>query len=209
MRPSDRKWCAYFYKQYFKKIEYNPVIKTRDIDFLVNTKPKFSRSVDLEELLKPAGFEIEFFGNGYMKLESEELAIEFLAPEVGRSSDKPLPLPALKLNAQPLRHLQILWRNPIRIAVSGISVRLPHPADYSLQKLVIAVNRKKSDKAEKDRQSAIAVLDAIIENGEMKEFNKAVKYLSKKELKTAIDELRKAGRESIVTDSKIISPVPQ
>lgn len=191
-------WCAYFYKQYFKKVEYNPIIKTRDIDFLVNVRPKFSKQVDLEKLLKPIGFEIEFFGKGYMKLESEELVIEFLVPEIGRPSEKPLPLSALKLNAQPLRHLEILWRNPIKIAVSGIPVRLPHPADYLLQKLIIAGLRKKSDKAEKDRQSAFAVLDALIENNEFPEFHKATKYLSKKELGVVTKELQQVGRESIL-----------
>lgn len=192
-------WCSYFYKQYFSNVEYNPIIKTRDIDFLVNTRLKFSKSVDLEELLKPLGFEIEFFGNGYMKLESEELVVEFLVPEIGRSSDKPLSLPALKVNAQPLRHLDMLWRNPIRIAISGISVRLPHPVDYLLQKLVIAGRRKKSDKSEKDRQSAFAVLDAVVENDELPEFHKAIKYLSKKEFKTVISELEQAGRKGVLT----------
>lgn len=193
-------WCAYFYKRYFSKVEYNPIIKTRDMDFLVNARPRFSGSVDLEELLRPIGFEIEFFGRqGCMKLESEELAIEFLVPEIGRPHDKPLPLPALKLNAQPLRHLDILWRDPIGVEISGIHLRLPHPADYLLQKLVIAGRRKSSDKAEKDRQGAFAVLDAVIENGELPKLRKAANSLSKKELKTVVSELEKAGRENILT----------
>lgn len=191
-------WCAFFYKQYFSKVEFNPVIRTRDIDFLVKTNPKFPKSVDLEELLKPIGFEIEFFGKGYMKLESEELAIEFLVPEVGRPSGRPLPLPAIKLNAQPIRHLTILWRNPIQITLSGVQVKLPHPVDYLLQKLVIAKERKKADKAEKDRQSAFAVLDAIIENGELPEFHRAIKSLSKKELKTVSLELEKSNLKDVL-----------
>ncbi|MBF0107451.1 MAG: hypothetical protein HQM16_19250 [Deltaproteobacteria bacterium] len=192
-------WGAYFYKQYFSKTEYNPVIKTRDIDFLVNVRSKFSKSVDLEKLLEPLGFEIEFFGNGFMMLESEELAIEFLVPEIGRPKDGPMALPDIKLNAQPLRHLSILWRSPINITVSKIPVRLPHPVDYLLQKLVIAGLRKKSDKSEKDRQSAFEVLDAVIENGDLPELNKAVKCLSKKELKTVDKELRQAGRNRLLT----------
>ena len=193
-------WCAYFYKQYFSKIEYVPVIKTRDIDFLVNVRPRFPKSVDLEELLRPVGFEIEFLGNGQMKLESEELIVEFLAPELGRSADKPLSLPTIKFNAQPLRHLGILWRNPIMVMVSGLSIRLPHPVDYLLQKLVIAGRRKESDKTEKDRKSAFSVLDAVIENDELSELSHGMKYLSKKELKTVAEEFRRAGRESILLE---------
>jgi hypothetical protein len=186
-------WCSYFYKQYFSRVEYNPIIKTRDIDFLVKVRPKFPTPVDLEELLKPLGFEIEFFGQGYMKLESEELAIEFLVPEVGRPRDKPQPLPAIGLNAQPLRHLDILWRNPVKISISGVIVYLPHPTDYLLQKLIIAGRRKKSDKAEKDRRGAFTVLDAVIENDELTELNKATKKLSKKEFKIVTSELEQAG----------------
>lgn len=186
-------WCAYFYKFYFTKTDYNPVIKTRDIDFLVSTRPKFPKKVDLEELLKPLGFEIEFFGKGYMKLESDELAIEFLVPEVGRPAEKPLPLPDLKINAQPIRHLSILWCNPIKVKISGFNVMLPHPADYCVQKLVIASRRKKSEKAEKDRQSSLGVIDALIESGEKAEIAKAIKYLSRKETKAVHKELETAG----------------
>ncbi len=28
-------WCSYFYDQYFKGMIYEPIIKTRDLDFLV------------------------------------------------------------------------------------------------------------------------------------------------------------------------------
>lgn len=191
-------WCSYFYKQYFSKIEYDPVIKTRDIDFLVRTRPKFSKNVDLEELLRPIGFEAEFFGSGYIKLESEELAIEFLVPEVGRPSEKPLPLPALKLNAQPLRHLGMLWRNPVAVKISRICIRLPHPADYMLQKLVVAGMRKKSDKAEKDRQNAFVVFDAIVESDELPELHKAMEYLSHKERKAVVAEFKRAGRKDVL-----------
>lgn len=191
-------WCAYFYKFYFVKTDYNPVIKTRDIDFLVSTRPQFSKKVDLEALLKPLGFEIEFFGKGYMKLESDELAIEFLVPEVGRPAEKPLPLPDLKINAKPIRHLSILWRNPIKVKISELNVILPHPADYCIQKLVIASRRKKLEKAEKDRQSSLGVISALIESGEKAELVKAIKYLSKKEAEALYKELKTAGYPDIM-----------
>lgn len=165
---------------------------------IFSSRPTFSKSVDLEALLHPIGFEIEFFGHGYMKLESEELAIEFLAPEIGRPRDTPLPLPAIKLNAQPLRHLQMLWRQPIALTVSGIRIHLPHPADYALQKLIIAEKRKNPDKAAKDRQGAFVVLDALIENGELSELHNAVENLSRETLKTVVTEFAKSGRQNIL-----------
>lgn len=191
-------WCTSFYKQYFKKEEYEPIIKTRDIDFLVGIKPRFPRNIDLEELLKPLGFEIEFFGKGYMKLESEELIIEFLIPEIGRPTEKPYLIPELKFNAQPLRHLSILWRNPINVKVSDFFIRLPHPVDFLLQKLIIASKRTKKDKAEKDRQSALAILDAIISKNELSELIKGIDNLTKKENQIVVKELEVAGHRELI-----------
>ncbi|MFH1874050.1 MAG: GSU2403 family nucleotidyltransferase fold protein [Pseudomonadota bacterium] len=176
-------WCIYFYKDYFKGINYYPRIKTRDIDFLVPARPKFPKEVDLEKLLSSLGFEIEFFGKGYMKLESEELMLEFLVPEIGRSKDKPFPLKQLHFNAQPLRHLSMLWRDPIQVNVAGIKVKLPHPADCCLQKVIAASKRKQVAKADKDKQSAISLLEALIEKKDFQDLSAAYKYLSKAEQK--------------------------
>lgn len=192
-------WCAGFYKNYFENVDYNPVIKTRDIDFLISHRSHFAKSVDLEELLKPLGFEIEFFGKGFMKLESDELIIEFLIPEIGRPKEKPHPLPQLHFNAQPLRHLSILWRDPITVNVEGIKVRLPHPADFCLQKLVVAPKRKKSEKSEKDLATAFEVLNAILQKGELKSFSLALKDLTPKERAAAIKALEKGGYGHIIS----------
>jgi len=186
-------WCAHFYKDYFSKQDYNPRIRTRDIDLLVPLRPRFSKQIDLEEVLSSLGFEIEFFGKGYMKLESEELIIEFLIPEVGPNKEKPVPLPDLKLNAQPLRHLSHLWRDPIEVTTSGITIRLPHPADYAIHKLIIAGKRTGKDKAEKDRASAFEVIQALIDKGEQAAIEASLEYLSRSELKAAKEELKQAG----------------
>jgi len=176
-------WCAAFYKDYFKGVEYYPRIKTRDIDFLVKNRPRFPKEIDIEDLLKPLGFDIEFFGKGYMKLESDELLLEFIVHEAGRPTDKPFPLRQLKFNAQPLRHMAILWRNPISVNIKGAACHLPHPADYAMQKLITAATRKKKDKVEKDRQSALLIIDALIARGELAELKIAHQNLSKKEQK--------------------------
>ena len=169
-------WCAGFYKEYFKDPEYNPRIRTRDIDFLLPIRPRFKSKVDLEELLGPLGFEMEFYGKGYMKLESDELALEFLIPEVGPHKEKPHEVPALKFNAQPMRHMSTLWRSPVRVNIDGIDVILPHPADFCVQKLVIAGRRKGAsrEKGEKDRQTAFEVLDSLLKSDNKIELEKAI-----------------------------------
>jgi hypothetical protein len=187
-------WCAGFYKGYFDDPAYNPRIKTRDIDFLLPARPRFKSKVDLEQLLAPLGFEIEFYGKGYMKLESEELALEFVVPEVGPHKEKPHDIPALKFNAQPLRHISLLWRNPVTVNIDGIDVILPHPADFCIQKLVIASKRKgvSREKGEKDRQSAFEVFDALKRYDNLKELKKALQEISASERKTVMAEITAA-----------------
>ncbi len=190
-------WCIHFYKGYFKGIDFYPRIKTRDIDFLLPTQPTFPKEVDLEKLLSSLGFEIEFFGKGYMKLESEELMLEFLVPEIGKSKDRPFPLKQLHFNAQPLRHLSMLWRDPIKVKVSGIQVNLPHPADCCLQKIIAASKRKRADKADKDKQAALSLLEALIEKRDFHDLSAAYKYLSKTEQKVVRATLVDEGFENI------------
>jgi hypothetical protein len=192
-------WCAGFYKAYFVKADYHPRLKTRDIDFLLPVRAVFPKPIDLEKLLAPLGFEIEFYGEGYMKLESDELALELLIPEVGPAREKPHPLPALKFNAQPLRHTAMLWRDPIEVRIEGVRVRLPHPADFCLQKLIVSGKRRKAGSAEKDRLSAFEVLDALIERGEIANLHAAYRELTKAEKKVVDRALLDAGYEGMMS----------
>lgn len=192
-------WCAHFYKDYFSKIDYNPRIRTRDIDFLLSSRPTFKPATNLANILKSLGFETEFFGNGYMKLENVELSIEFLIPEVGPSRDKPYSVPSLKFNAQPLRHLSFLWNNPIECFVGKTRVYLPHPSDFSLQKLIVAHQRKKRDKAQKDRECAFEIIQALIASSETKRLIKSFVTLTKKEQKIVQSELEKSDLKNIIT----------
>jgi hypothetical protein len=176
-------WAASFYKAYFSDPTYAPVLKTRDIDFLVAPRTKFGRSVDMPELLKDLGFDLEFSPSGYMRLESDELIIEMLSPEVGPSKDRPLPLPELKFNAQPLRHLSMLLRAPIDVKIDGIEMRLPHPADFALHKLVISEDRKNKDKKSKDLDSAYRIIEMILETGEQKSLKDSFASLTEKQKK--------------------------
>ncbi len=38
-------WCIYFYKDYFREIDYNSLIRTRDIDFLVPIPKRWKTKV--------------------------------------------------------------------------------------------------------------------------------------------------------------------
>ena len=192
-------WCVPLYKDYFAGVAFNPSIRTRDIDFLVPKPSAFSSQVDLCELLKDLGFVLGFKGeHGVMRLEHPELMIEFLVPELGRGTDKPVQVPKIGMNAQALRFLNMLTSNTIRVRVGDTTVRLPHPANFALHKLIISERRKDDDKTTKDRNAGLQILRALIEKGEgalvRKTFESAPRGWQQKILRVLDD----AGERSII-----------
>ena len=174
-------WCAPFYKDYFHSSKGFTTLRTRDIDFLINAPNKIKEKVDIPLLLKDLGFVVSFQGDkGYIRLDHPDLMLEFLVPERGRGSDKPHPLPMLGLNATPLRFLDFLVQHTIEVEIEDFSITLPHPVYYGLHKLIISHRRKKEEKSMKDRQSAIDILNALIQKGEVASVKKVFDSMPKK-----------------------------
>jgi hypothetical protein len=70
------------------------------------------------------------------------------------------------VNAQKLRFLEILLDNSIKIEVDDLTLNLPHPAAFALQKLIISWRRPKEEKRLKERQEGIRILNSLITKGE-------------------------------------------
>ena len=77
-----------------------------------------------------------------------------------------MPLPLLGLNAQALRYLNFLTGSIITLAIEGIQIRLPHPVNFALHKLIIYQLRGNPEKAKRDRETALRILEAVVEKGE-------------------------------------------
>lgn len=161
-------WAVYFYRHYFKPADYQPSIRTRDMDFLVDLPPpRLPQTVNLPRELAALDFVTGFRGEaGYMILQHPELLLEFLVPERGRGGDKAVSLPQLGVNAQPLRYLDMLLEGSITVRHDRLLLRLPHPARFALHKLLVAGRRRDAAKAEKDRNEARKVLAALEAAGE-------------------------------------------
>jgi len=160
-------WCIPFYQSYFSGTKYYSTIRTRDIDFLIPHPRNIRAKVDIPGLLKDLGFIIGYKGaKGYIKLEHPDLVVEFLSPERGKGTDKPIPIPKLGVNAVALRFLNMLTENTIKITIENFEVWLSHPVNFALHKLIIFQRRLKEDKAAKDRNAAIEILKALISKGE-------------------------------------------
>ena len=191
-------WCIPFYEGYFAEVKYRKTIRTRDVDFLIPSPSSFKKDVNLPELLKDLGFVIGYKGSkGYIKLEHPELIVEFLVPERGKGTDKPVQIPRLSINAVALRFLHFLSDNTIKVKVDDFYLTLPHPANFALHKLIIFQRRLKDEKASKDREAAIDVLKALIDKGETQEIRKIMKALPMKWQRKIDDGLKIAADKEV------------
>lgn len=160
-------WCLLAYEDYFKNVQYRPGIRTRDIDFLIPLPSRFDHKVDLEELFRDLDFVTSFKGRkGFMQFVHNDLMLEFIVPERGRGSSNPITIADLGINAQPLRFMDFLASNIIRLKFAGLKVATPHPVNFALIKVLVSSRRQKSVKSENDLRQAVDVLRALIEAGE-------------------------------------------
>ena len=156
-------WCMVLYEEYFNGKGIFPPLRTRDIDLLFPLPLKLRQKIDLFGLLKDLGFILDYKGEqGYITFQHPDLILEFLVPARGKENNKPFSLDLLGINAQPLRFMDMLCRNPIIVLFEGIKVTIPHPIDFALHKIIISARRNKPVKKENDIRQAIEVLRAII-----------------------------------------------
>ena len=85
--------------------------------------------------------------------------------------------------------MDIPFRNPIEVTFGDVKVRIPHPADFALHKLLIAGRRKNTGKADKDKTQAIAILGALNESGEFDIVREIFQSMPKSWQKTIKSEL--------------------
>lgn len=194
-------WCVYFYKEYFDNVPYidQAAIRTRDIDFLIDKPARIKHTVNIPELLKDLGFVTILKGpEGYVKLDHPDLMLEFLVPEKGKGTDKPVVLTKLGMNAVVLRFLSLLTKNVIKIKVEDFTISMPHPANFALHKLIIFQRRFKKEKAIKDRNAAIDILKALIKKGEETTIKHVFNSMIPKWKKKVIKGLEEAKEKEIL-----------
>src|SRR4030043_898232 len=151
-----------------------PTIRTQDIDFLV-TVPYKGKEVDIESILKPMGFSIGFNPDGSTYFTNGVFKVEFLTPEKGKAIDKAISIKPLKVKAMPLRYLEMLFDQQVKIEKEGYTFLIPSPWIFAYHKILISKKRKSSDKKEKDILQVNAILREIFKRPEM--VKNAVLYL--------------------------------
>ncbi len=155
-------WCLPAYSEYFSGVGRVRTLRTRDLDFLVPLPSKLLARVDVVEMLDDLGFIMGYRGaKGYMILEHPELSVEFLVPERGRGTDRPVDLPMLGVNAQPLRYMDVALMNVIQAELHGVEINVPHPVCFTLHRLLVAPRRREEEGRLRDREIAVHVMDLL------------------------------------------------
>jgi hypothetical protein len=87
--------------------------------------------------------------------------VDILVPNRGPDADRPVPLPALRTEGQPLRYLDFLIRDEVRAVAlwgAGVPINVPAPERYALHKLLVSRMRiataDSQAKAQKDLRQA-------------------------------------------------------
>ena len=196
-------WCIPFYKDYFGLTEY-PILRTRDIDFLISNPKNIAVKCNIPKELKKIGFVdrgcYTLDGEYITKLQHPNLIVEFLTPETGRgNSGHPCNIPQLSINAQPLRFLDMLTKNTITVNIEKFLVTLPHPAYFGIHKLIIATKRENEIKRKKDKRDAILVLKQVIKINQRHIIRQAYLNCFKKS-QNKIRKLLEAEKESEILE---------
>lgn len=112
--------------------------------------------------------------------------VDFLTPNEGPDTDKPQRLPALQTDAQALRFLDFLIRDPdpaVLLYGAGVYVNVPAPQRYAVHKLIVSRRRREgAAKRDKDLHQAEALLAFLVQK-------------RPHDLKAAWDEAYKRGKE--------------
>lgn len=199
-------WGLVLYRKYFESPGFYAALRTRDVDFIVPSRPEIRKKVDVSELLKDLGFVVEFNrADNSMRLLHPALIVEFLVAEKGRGSVKSRKIKELGVTAQPLRYLNYLESKIISIDIEGLNIRVPDPAVFALHKLIIMSRRRTPEKKEKDKKQAKTVLGFLLANGRDEEIRDAIRLMHPKWFQTIMNNLEKENEVELKKDIEILA----
>jgi hypothetical protein len=96
---------------------------------------------------------------------ANKLRVDFLTPNEGPDTGSPKTLPALRTDAEPLRFLDFLIREPEPAVVlhdAGIHVLVPTPQRFAIHKLIVSERRiAGSPKKDKDLRQAETLIEIL------------------------------------------------
>ncbi|MDR0906801.1 MAG: nucleotidyltransferase domain-containing protein [Oscillospiraceae bacterium] len=181
-------WAEYLYEQsgYFST-DFRSNLRTRDVDVLYsNIKMPGHRTTVIRNLAEHGFIYNQDVVSGVGKFSKEDLIdLEFMTKVLGSGNEQFYDIPSIGIKAEGLRALNILADKSTTAEFRGLTVNVPEPSAYVLQKLIINPNRTPDWKKEKDID-AVRELLSHIKNSEHDRMRLRIIYdgLSTKNKKT-------------------------
>ncbi len=153
-------WCLPVYRFLYKSDEI-PVLRTTDLDFLIENPKKRFPCIDVPSVLEHLGFSTIFDINSNLtKYERHDLEIEFLTTRT-RSASPIVPVSNLQLTAQMLSYMEIAKQFVQKTEYNDIPLKIPELEAYVLHKTLVIPLRQDLRKKEKDART-VSSLTALI-----------------------------------------------
>jgi len=151
----------------------NAAIQTDDVDIAQDRNVSIAmhdKTPPLIEVLRKVDPDFRdvptLHGPATFSYRSRKLRVDILTPNTGPDSDTPVRLPAFGTDAQQLRFLDFLIRDPepaVLLHNEGVYVTVPSPERFALHKLIVAKRRiAGSGKSGKDLRQASALIAVLV-----------------------------------------------
>lgn len=188
-------WAEYLYPYLFDS-EFEPNIRTRDVDFFYRNLKLPDKPVRFVEAMKQNGFlyQVDSISEVARFYKEDLLEIEFLTKVIGSGSKSVYLIRGLGIKAEGLRIINILDDYATEVTRNGYKITVPLPAAYIVQKLLANPTRVPASKKAKDIASVLNLLDHIkASEKHRQDLKHVVSTLTPKQRKV-LDEVIKAYR---------------
>lgn len=163
-------WVLPIYRTHFDDDPEIPILRTSDVDFLLEMPPNMQVTFNIPLALSELGFEPEWASQGdFCKYVHPDLEIEFLIPDLGRGRKNAVTITNLGVTAQPLRFLSLAYDHSMGVLYHGYNVRVPEPEVFVLLKLLILPRRNDEAKRIKDASTARALGEFLLKRNDRKQ----------------------------------------
>ena len=149
-------WCLLFYKNIFDN--FNPTIRTTDIDFYVPNTKTIKERYNIIRSLKNINYDHinDILTNKTIFISPDGFELEFLT-KLNRSGLSCVRIGKTSIYAESMPYLDLFNFHYMEIDFFGMNIKVASPTSYVLQKLLVNKSRK-GDKQEKDIESVKWVL---------------------------------------------------
>jgi hypothetical protein len=152
-------WCLSVYRQMYHESVLIPATRTMDADFLIPRRISKQVQLNIQELMEQNGFVTQVdYPSGFYRFVHPDLNIEFLTDAGAKSRVSVHTFKQLGLIVQELRYMNIPLHYSTTVQLNDIAVTVPEPEAFALHKLIVYGLRKDSEKAAKDLEAAIGLL---------------------------------------------------